>query len=296
MKQIAENQIINQSNKNIMETKEKIVENHTINELNENKMETGKKMKIAKRVYEGCIKNSYLGSEEDYRKTIFFEELTRLFKKYDDDDFFINVNMAFERYQIHSTPRFVTSNDNGYAVPCIDKDGNIQDILEFALQDNYCGYPLGEGDLVEIADNVWAKNIKYHLESWGSKAYCSGAEIMKKQGYILQNKKCFVGGHLPSRDEERPIIIFDNVSEAFIYSIIDDDHICLARGCSRMNIAPELDSAEAKEILKGREVKVISTFENYFPVYARLYHSLNNGVSISDIRENVYKHCTKLQF
>lgn len=278
-----------------METKKQIVENQSINELNENNMETGKKIKIAKRVYEGCIKNSYLNTEKNYESTNLFGKLTDLFNK-KKHEYVIDINLAFERYQIMSTPRFCSIDDEGYAVPCIDKDGNIQDILEFALGYQCCGYPLMDGDRVEIAHNVWAKSIEYYLESWGNKACYSGTEIMKKRGYILQNKQCFVGEHLLNRDTKRPVILFNHAPEAFIYSIIDDDHICLARGCSKMNIAPELDSVEAKEILKGREVKVISTFENFFPVYAQLYHSLNDGVSISDIRENVYKHCTKLQF
>lgn len=275
-----------------MKTKKQITESQSINKLNENIMKVENGKKIAKSVYKSCIESSYLGSEDDARNSPFYRGLESLFDRYRGEaDYLIDIDLVFDRYHIRTTPRY---DNDGFAIPCIDKNNKIQEIIEFVVDEEYFGFLKLDGEMVGTAYNVWAKDIEYYDERWGNKTCFSGAEIMRRRGYTLQKKNCFIGENLLGRDKERPVIITKYPIEAVLLSLVDNAHIYLSLGCCNKEFAAKLDSIESKELLKGRDVKVLSTFDGS-PAFTQISNALKRGASLSSIREDVYKHCTKLK-
>lgn len=244
-------------------------------------------------VLKECINHSYLQpmtSEDE-----FYQDVEKLFSPYEYMD--NKVALAFYRYNVYKTIRFYNLHHCGIAVPIKDELNKIHDIIEFITFNNFCTHPMLDGHCAEIAFDLWDKSLNYYYdEEWGDKVVLTGKEIMEKNGYTLwNNKKYFIGQQLLVRDKQRPVMIFDDFLSALIYSIIDETHICLARGQSDMNVAPELTSPETKELLKGRDVKYMQVFDYDFPSYAEYFHSLKNEVALEKIIEKTYKHAKKLK-
>lgn len=255
-----------------------------------NNVSNAKKNEVVNRI--GDIYSTESHFEPIYQFTAFYIALSELPSVYED-----RIELIFERYNIRETRRYGTghheSEGAGIAIPFIDINNEVQEILEMANHPND-GTIIRDGEPACVADEP-GKSHPY-LESWGDKVYYSGKDLIK--GFTPKTEfSCFIGENLLNRDKHRSVIITDGVLEAVALSTIDDKHIYLAcrhssDATDNSALKPDYQSEKIKELLKGRDVRILNRL-NISGVdcdpYEFIYTKLIGKTPIEDVLKTVHE-------
>lgn len=262
-----------------------------------NSMKTKTNNEVVNRIEDIYSTKSHF--EPIYQFTALYIALSDLPSVYED-----RIELIFERYNIRETRRYGTghyeSEGAGIAIPFIDINNEVQEILEMANHPND-GTIIRDGEPACVAEEP-GKSHPY-IESWGDKVCYSGKDLLN--GFTPKTElPCFIGEHLLNRDKHRPVIITDGVLEAVALSTIDDKHIYLA--CRHSSdttdnsaLKPDYQSEKMKELLKGRHVRILNRL-NISGVdcdpYEFIYTKLMEKTPIEDVLTTVYEQTIELAY
>ena len=241
-----------------------------------------------------------------YQVSAFYEALTR---SYEIDEY--KINEIFERYKIQATPRYktaLTTEDEyfGMAIPVIDKNGEVQDIVEIANQPS-SGAIIRENEVVFVNDNP--KSDEPYLSIWDDKVYYSGEDHI--EGYIPHTTPYLIGEHLLNNsnnsDRQKSVTIVPSIFLAILLSCIDDDNIYLGwTPYSFRGLGYEEDyypthhnvlySDKMKSSLKGRDVELLTCIDTKGSAYKYIYDIIKVGTPIKDVLRIVYEKTIKLRY
>lgn len=253
-----------------------------------------KNREIVYNISENVIQGSYLSSEKDIEKTALCEGLKRVFNRHGLDD---KILLVCNQYRLIPTIRYKFEDYLGVAIPYINDQNKILEILEIVTLVDGFPYPIVDGIPVSVACDVWKSKIEYRKKTKGDKANLCGVEITNRAGYELNNDWILIGEHLLNESFDKPVAITKDFVEAIVLNIMDDSHIYLSRGSNYCYCPPCLLLTDrTRKVLEGKKVEVLPSEVDDSCLLTYLYKGVEQKMPFSEILENVYKHTMKIQY
>lgn len=225
------------------------------------------------------------------------------------------IDEVFERYKIRATPRYKTAcliEDEyyGMAIPVIDENGEVQDIVEIANQPSN-GAIIRSNEVVFINDNP--KSDKPYLSIWDDNVYYHGGDhTIKFTPNASPSPIYLIGKHLlnnsDNSDKQKSITIVPSISLAILLSCIDDDNIYLGWAPHSLDGGfsyeedyypthhNELFSDKMNSVFQGRDVNFLTCIDTKGRAYEYIYDKIKMGTPINDVLKIVSEQTVKLRY
>lgn len=243
-----------------------------------------------------------------FQASAFYEAICRLPLEKDDYE----IDEVFRHYKVRLTFRYKTAcikEDEyyGMAVPIIDKNGAVQNIVEI-INHPSTGAIIRRNEVVFVNDNP--KSDNFYLSIWHDNVYYSSKDHIK--GYTPHTYPYLIGEHLlnssDNPDKHKSITIVPSIFLAILLSCIDDDNIYL--GWAPYSIDGgfsyeeeyypthhnELFSDKMNSIFQGRDVNFLTCIDIKGRAYEYVYDKIKMGTPIEDVLRMVSEQTVKLRY